>query len=390
LSACQTLPGRELLVRRTRPLLPSKLGVFSLCPLRYVLETENAGAGITPPGLMALRGTAAHRAIEGLAGRRDPSSLELRQALRHTLAQTVARQDSNPLIRLAFEQFGVNALFPAEQQASMCQFIRKVLARQVHGEAAATGPITFRAKQGRSLSFGRERKLASRALDMEGRVDLVYKGSSGIVHVCDFKTGNVLEGDGQPKHAYLLQISAYGLLVKDMLDLETVGLELLGPASDWHGGLDDSLELMARQAIGTLQARLPKLEAVSGESLAASGSWCKSCTARPSCPVYVRALEAGSVAEDMLSPFDVAGTVTEVFAAGSYVRLRIVTQTGTRASLSEVPVSLYPRLVPGMRILGFSLGSFDVLTRAAFAANFYIFRRDDPKASAFSSRIIVF
>jgi len=385
LSTWLSAPGQGLLVRRTKPVSPSKLGVFSLCPLRYVLETENTGAGRTPGGLMALRGTAAHRVIEGLAGRPHTSPQELRQAFCGAVAQTIARRDTNSLIRLVFQQLGMNALFPAGQQASTCQFIRKVLERQAPGAAAGNRQRTALAGRVRPFAFGSERKLASAALDMAGSVDLVYKDSSGTVHVCDFKTGNVLEADGQPKHAYLLQISAYGLLAKDMLGLQEVALELAGPASRWQEILGGRLETMARQAIATLQARLPKLQPVQGESLAAPGSWCESCPVRPSCPVYMRALEDGSAAEGMLSPFDVAGTVTDIVSAGEFLRLRILTHSGKRVSLSGVPSSIYPGLAQGIKILGFSLGSYDVLARTAFPANFYIFRPDDPGASAFSS-----
>ncbi|KQQ96138.1 PD-(D/E)XK nuclease family protein [Massilia sp. Leaf139] len=334
-------------------------------------------------------GAAGHRAIEQLAERAHPPPQQLREIFLGAFAHAVAAPSANPLIRFAFQRQGVNALCPADQQASTCQFIRKVLARQVPGSAARRGPETSPARAGRAFVFGRERKLASTALDMEGWVDLVYKDSSGTVHVCDFKTGNVLDADGHPKHAYLLQISAYGLLTKDMLGLQEVALELAGPASSWHGVLDGRLEAMARDAAATLKTRLPKLEPVHGESLAAPGSGCKSCFVRPSCPVYMRALEGGLAAEEMLSPFDLAGTVAETFAAGEFIRLRILTHNGKRVSLSGVPASIYPGLAPGLQIRGFSLGSFDVLARAAFPANFYIFRPDDPKASAFGSRLVI-
>lgn len=378
-------PGQGLLVRRTKPVSPSKLGVFSLCPLRYVLETENDGTGRLPYGLKALRGTAAHRVIEQLSERPHQTFQELREAFCSAVAQAVARQDTNSLIRFAFQQLGVNALFPAGEQASTCQFIRKVLARYVPGEAAAARPKDSPYSPRRAFAFGRERKLVSAALDMEGWVDLVYKDSAGTVHVCDFKTGNVLDASGEPKLAFLLQISCYGLLAKEMLGLDEAVLELVGPASGWHGMLSGPHEIMARQAIAALQVSLPKLETVQGESLATPGSWCASCSVRPTCPAYIHALEGSLAAENILSPVDVAGTVTEILATAEFLRLRILTHSGKRVSLSGIPASIYPGLSRGMRIYGYSLGSYDVLARAAFPANFYLFRPDNPKGSAFSS-----
>lgn len=188
-----------------------------MCPLRYVFETEGTGAERIPPGLMALRGIAAHRVIKTFARHPSPSIPELRQAFHGAATEAVAAQDENPLIRFAFQQSGLSALFSAEQLASACHFIRKVLARRPEAATATFGQAAVLAKPVRPSMFGAERKLASHALDMEGWADLLYKGSDGSVHVVDFKTGNVLEGDGQPKPSYLLQVAAYGVLAKEML-----------------------------------------------------------------------------------------------------------------------------------------------------------------------------
>ena len=166
---------------------------------------------------MALRGIAAHRVIKTFARHPSPSIPELRQAFHGAATEAVAAQDENPLIRFAFQQSGLSALFSAEQLASACHFIRKVLARRPEAATATFGQAAVLAKPVRPSMFGAERKLASHALDMEGWADLLYKGSDGSVHVVDFKTGNVLEGDGQPKPSYLLQVAAYGVLAKEML-----------------------------------------------------------------------------------------------------------------------------------------------------------------------------
>lgn len=378
-------PGPHIEARRTRPVQPSKIGLFSICPLRYVLETENTGAERIPSGLMALRGIAAHRVIEEFARHPSPTIQELRQAFYDAATQAAAAQEANPLIRIAFQQSGLSALFSAEQLASACQFIRKVLARRPEPAPVPRGETAALAKLVRPSMFGAERKLSCHALDMEGWVDLFYRDSGGTVHVADFKTGNVLENDGQPKPSYLLQVAAYGVLAKEMLGLNDIVLELVGTASEWTGTLDGELETMVRETVATLRACLPKQQPLQGGGLAASGPWCQSCASRPSCPAYMQALEGGSKEQVFLSPFDVAGKITDSVAAGCFTRLRVLTHRGKHVSLSGVPSKLYPGLEPGTDILGFSLGSYDVLSRAAFPANFYVFRPDNPKASAFSS-----
>lgn len=378
-------PGLDFQVRRTKPVQPSKLGVFSMCPLRYVFETEGTGSGRIPPGVLALRGNIAHHVIKTFARHPSPSTQELRQAFHGAATQAVAAQEADPLIRFAFQQSGLSALFSAEQVASACQFIRKVLARRPEATTATFGQAAVLAKRVRPSMFGAERKLSSHALDMEGWADLLYKDSEGTVHVVDFKTGNVLEGDGQPKLGYLLQVAAYGVLVKEMLGLDEIALELVGAASGWTGTLHGELETMARGAVSTLRARLPKQQPLQASSLAAPGASCQSCASRPSCPAYMQSLEGGSEEHGFLSPFDVAGKVTNSVAADGYTRLRVLTPRGKYISLGGIPSALYPRLKSGIDILGFSLGSYDVLSRAAFPANFYVFRPDNPKASAFSS-----
>lgn len=356
-----------------------------MCPLRYVFETEGTGAERIPSGLMALRGIAAHRVIEEFARHPSPEIQELRQAFYRAAAQAAEAQDANALIRTAFQQSGLGALFSAEQLASACQFIRKVLARRPEAATAPGRPAAVLAQPVRPSVFGAERKLSSPALDMEGRADLIYRDSGGAVHVADFKTGNVLEADGQPIPGYLLQIAAYGVLAKEMLGADEIALELAGPASGWCGRLSGELEATVRETVANLRARLPKQQPLQAGSLAAPGAWCQLCASRPSCPAYMQALEGGPAEQAFLSSFDVAGKITDCTAAGGFTRLRILTREGKYISLSGVPSPLYPGLKPGTDIQGFSLGSFDVLSRAAFPANFFVFRPDNPKSSAFSS-----
>jgi hypothetical protein len=196
----------------------------------------------------------------------------------------------------------------------------------------------------------------------------------------------VLGADGGPKAASLLQVAAYGLLVKEMLSLDDVELVLSGPASGWQGRLAGSLEEAVRHTLADLRARLPVHQPMQAAALAAPGPICRSCPSRPSCPAYIRALHGGPAAEAVL-PSDITATVAEVAAEGGLLRVRATDLGGRHVSLRGLPAELYADLAPGADIEAFALGFFDVLSRAAFPANFYVFRPDKPGASAFSSLV---
>jgi hypothetical protein len=376
---------------RTKPVSPSKLSTFVLCPLRYVLETERPKEGAIPPGPMALRGTAVHHVIQAHAGRPLPSGREIRDAYMNAVVAEATRPDGNALIRLAVENGGASELFAQEQIVAASQFIRKILQQHqdnlaLHDPARReTGALSVPDR--RPALFGIERKLSSSELDMEGRVDLLYKDDGGTVHVTDFKTGNVLEVGGEPKSSYLIQMAAYGVLVQETLSPAKILLELSGPSSEWSGPFGPELDCNVKTLVSRLHARLPKDEPIAATTIATTGAHCQGCTYRPSCPAYISLLESGAPDGGVLSQFDFSTAITDATHHSGWATLRAVTNKQTVISLSGVPTSIYPELAAGTKIRAFSLGAFDVLARAAFPANFYVYRRDMPKSSAFASLI---
>lgn len=376
-----------LQAKRTKPISPSKLPFFAQCALRYVLETERPRVPTIPAGLAALRGTAIHAVIEENVGHSVPESSELRKRFLE-IAETAARQQGNALMLKAMLAAGMNALFPARLVLADMQFIRSVLTRHYrkqHGSEAAAG----RRGSGKALGgrFGAERQLASVSLDMEGRPDLLYKDENGLVHVAEFKSGKVTGPDGLPKEAYLVQIAAYGLLVKELWSPPgEVALELAGPSSAWEGKLDEQLEKPVTSLLAGLRERLPKHVQLDAAELASPGLHCHSCAYRPACPAYLAALDAQ--APDV-SPCDIAGMVLEVEHQQEAVSLRVKSQHGRTVAIRGIPEPVESALEPGSYIRAFSLGIFDILPKAAFPANFFAYRSDDPRQSSFGAFVSV-
>ncbi|MGZ6315635.1 MAG: PD-(D/E)XK nuclease family protein [Anaerolineales bacterium] len=373
-------------VKRTKPISPSQLPAFALCPLRYVLQTEPLGVDTVPAGLPAVRGIALHNVIERYMGRTLPASGELREAFLEA-AQATAEKQGNAVIRRAMQSAGIRSLFPTQRVLSDVQFIRTLLGRYPRsgtqpGIAVPAAPSSSAS----SRSFGTERKLASARLDMEGRIDLLLKDAEGSIHVVDYKSGRVSDSDGNPKDSFLMQVAAYGLLVKEAFDPSSpIVLELVGPSSVWEGPFDEQLEQTVLMLLAALKTRLPKHVPLEAAELAILGEHCHSCPFRPACPAYLTALATGEAKG--LSPADISGVIVEAVHREDLATLRVLNTSGRIVAISGVPLSERCRLAPGVSIEGFSLGIADVLATAPFPANFYQYRKDDPRQSAFGSLI---
>ncbi|HJV86602.1 MAG TPA: PD-(D/E)XK nuclease family protein [Noviherbaspirillum sp.] len=373
-----------LTLKRTRPISPSKLSTFTTCPLRYLLETERPPKGGLSSNPIALRGTITHGLIEQSTGKPLPKAQELLEQFHALLAAAVTKKDANPLLKLAFERAGHAGVLSVPQVVSACSFVMKILKAHPQGlPAVGTGT----AGQGSASPIGPERKFEDSSLDLGGYIDLTYADDVGNVHIVDYKTGSVLGEDGGPRAEYLLQMGAYGILVKKVLGPPKVFLELAGASSSWQGELDAGLEATALQLVNRLRCQLPRGEVVDADHLSKQGVHCQGCGFRPSCRAYLDCLQHAPTSDQRLSPKDVAGEIIEVSPMGALISLRLRTTKGHIVSIGGVPAHLLQDATPGTLVAAYGLGHFDDLTRAKFAANFFIFREDNPAASAFEATL---
>ncbi len=374
---------------RSKPAVPSKLSAFLICPLRYAFETESSPEVVVPRGPFALRGIALHRTVERYFGREVPGGRELQAEFLNYIGEEIARQKEISLTKFAFTQAGIKGILSNEQILSACQLARVILVS--HQDKATPNPAVLRmpAMRGGAPALGSEKAVSSEALDMEGRIDLTYKDATDVVHVVDYKSGNVLDSTGVVKESYAIQVAAYAALVSDTLKPSGLVMDLIGPSSNWSGVYDAAMDRAIKELLSKLRTALPKHVKVRTELLAMPGHHCSSCAYRLFCPRYKEYMNPTSRgADDEALPNDVSGTILEARQSGGLITLRILTDKGTKASIAGVPLETYPALHTGQRLRAASLGTFDLAGKTAFPANFYLFRADNPRLSAFEAMML--
>jgi hypothetical protein len=369
---------------RTKPVSPSRLGAFVLCPLRYLFETENQGMRLAPSPA-ALRGNSVHAIVRDLAGRSLPQGAEIRSAFIRHMTEQLNQLGTGTPVRIAFETGGLRGVLTTEQTVTACQFIRSVLSnysialpRQSNGSLVRSRPSFL----------GRERKFEDLELDLEGRPDLVQQSPEGVIHIIDYKTGKVLMADGSPRTDYLTQLAAYGLLLQRATSRLPIILKLVGPTSSWSGSFTPAIEGTARELVRQVRVRLPKHQEIDLQAIAAPGAHCGACRQRMHCRSYAMALWR-SEANEILKPSDTCGRVISIRWHDEFAEMVLRRPSGTPAAISGIPRLVAIGAEIGTRVAAYSLGTFDRTASAEFLTNFYMFRPDNPRSSAFESSLLL-
>ena len=372
-------------VTRTRPVSPSKILQLEQCPLRYALSTEFLQVAAIPLGMSAIRGIVIHELIGENLGRELPSAPVLRGMFIQAAERAILEKGS-PLLKKTLREVAGQVLFPMKDLLSTSSFVRQILVRYGESQPLNTrgSPVSGRTAPG---IFGPERKVLSEKLDVEGRADLIYKDSSSAIHVVDYKSGKVTDENGLPKRDFLLQVATYGLAVSERFPPpQKIILELLSPDSEWAGQLDEGVALEVKTLLLQVSALLPKNTRIDANRLATIGQHCQSCSYRPACPAYTAALESEQIGQTCQC--DLSGTIFEVIQKADMAIIRLRTKGGRIAAIAGVPRDIYPELHVGAHIRAYSLGITDVLSRAQYPANFYMYRPESPRESAFSAIIL--
>lgn len=373
-------------ITRTKPISPSKLGLFQLCKLRYLAESEGSVRDRLPAGPTANLGTAVHATIEALIEKDCPNVGIIKEALVDGLKLLFSSQGKcSPVAHATFERFGLRGVVSQARILQLCGYISEVLGRLPRqlcsGKQADHGG-------GKSQNqLGIEKWASSDSLGMAGRIDFSYLDpSGGVLHVVDFKTGSVTDESKKPKMEYLLQIAAYGSMLGEAHCISKVRLHLDGPTGTWGGDLTPELENSVRYSAREINRSLPIGKSFIAHDLAAPGEYCSSCSVRPSCAKYFSLLSTAN-GIGIVPIGDVCGTVVDVKASDRLVRVRIENLQKQRSTVTGIPEEVWSKRL-GDTVCMYGLCSSEPIGRAKYVANLHVIDINRPQSSAFGFLVV--
>jgi PD-(D/E)XK nuclease superfamily protein len=170
-----------------------------------------------------------------------------------------------------------------------------------------------RALQSRDFTAS-ELPLESMTLRLRARLDFLSVSSDGLVEVADFKSGNILDDEGEVEAVTALQLRLYGLAILELAPRTRLELKVVSPAGTTQvtfskGDIENTRAWLAERISG-----LPPGAQIHADQLAVVGPQCWGCTARLVCPAYRAALSDLWKRTDLSTqlPLDTAGSIVEV------------------------------------------------------------------------------
>lgn len=330
-------------ITRTRPALPSKLGVFVACPLRYLLESEQHTLQCLPLHPRTILGSVVHRLANTLKkGTRDTSTSMIGQLENTFISAIGSSQRAGPIIEWVLQRYGIAGLISRKTLLEHIRHAKSLTAPSVEREKYL--PASPEKRENR-IPVGREQPLTSVLFNMNGRADLIYQITPEKLRVVDFKTGKVTDAPNQPKDHYLLQVAAYGMMVKEWAPGVHVELELAGIFDNWTGFLDASLHERITQILIKLNNTLPLNVSLYPQALAQSDKHCTTCISRCSCSVYQEKLQQ-YLQQHRFDPvhfgYDIRGRLIDVEEDDGLITLRVQLDNGFTVKVFRIPTQLFP------------------------------------------------
>jgi len=371
-------------LKRTKPISPSKLGIFDACKLRYLAETEGVAGKRLSAGPAANMGIAVHEAIELLIAYPDPDVGLVRRILVERLSEQFSSpQKSSRVVNSVFERFGASGIFPQARILLLCGYVKDVLRKMPrHFGPPKTPELPTTTTTTTIGQTGIEKWGISESLAMAGRIDYSYLDEVGSLHIVDFKTGRVSDDEGLPKTEYLNQIAAYGLILRETISVQKVILHLEGPRGNWEGELTSELENRVKYLARTINRSLPVGQIIEAQDIATLGKHCGACSVRPTCSKYLEVLsDGGGESQVIIANGDLFGNVIETKVADGLVKIRLECSAAKRVTVVGIPEELW---INDDTVFMFGLRTKELLGRSRYFANYPVLDVSQPQSSAFS------
>ncbi len=372
-------------ISRTKPFSPSKLSLLNKCKLSYLLQTERIDHRI-PAGHHSFIGTAIHKTIEQLLPSGKTSGAEIKSALEKNLSYSLLKSNqSSPILNWVIAKNGVTKIYDNVRLIGAIQQIKNTISKY-SASNIPTYKFDVDRNEVKKNQLGSERVFEVSKYDLAGSIDYSFLDLNNMIHVIDFKSGKILD-NGVLKDEYLLQIGLYGLMVKEYFPQNEIILEVIGASDYWGGSLDENLESKLIRIIESTIKDIPIGVAFTLESLANLGEHCSSCRARSACPKYFEVLMIGrqNFESEMISKGDLYGEVEELIKKNELLELKLRSPDNIALSISGLPEILFKNISIGSNLACYNLRFYDHETLCSFPANFYVYRPDIPKISAFEA-----
>ena len=318
-------------VLRPDRLSPSRFGIASRCPLRFVLDTSAPECDSALPSSSGARyvGTVVHRLIEaarrGHAGN-PPDRARLEETWQAELR--TAEQDA-----IANGDACWVPLAQSQRYSERSRLWAMQLASDQRVRSAGGASVTAKA------SLCTETEVVSSDGSIRGFIDAVELDGGALV-IQDFKSGAVLDDSGRPKEPYRQQMILYAGLYHDARGRWPDRLELIDRRGTvvpvpYQQADATSLLTEAQDLLVRLRAAIRDGQTTSDGDIAnlarvdvgSSNSPCWSCRHRPICHQHLGALRSAGLirhGEHRYSPVDVIGRVESVAAPdGGRIRIRL-------------------------------------------------------------------
>ncbi len=256
---------------------PSALGTAPECTLRFVLASQRSvdpGERL-PPGPEATIGTLFHRVMERAAKGECLNATTIFDEEYQAACEALSRDAR----RRHFANVASTKV-PLEWKKLRAWVISR--AERIRPDPRLADSLTPRPAR---RTTGAEIALQSQTLRLRGTADAIQRVATNCFVIRDYKTGATRDEDGNIKRGIVLQLQAYGLLLRERYPTASIRL-LVDDGSDHDVPFDRDAEQAARKAISGIIGRLPRAGKTDALALASVGSACFGCPVRHRCPAY--------------------------------------------------------------------------------------------------------
>jgi len=298
-----------------------------------------------------------------------------------TLLSRQLTATSQGTARWVFQKYGLAGFLSELRLAEVVRFARS------QGSRAPVGVRRSFNKEYQEDIAGIERWYQSPSLDAAGKADLVFWDGDELV-IADFKLSLRLDESGNPKTEYVLQLGTYALIIEDILQRKaTIRLELRSPQGQFTRHFSQELRSAVSQELSKLKQTLPRDRYFALDEIATLSAACETCSFRPSCPKYRRALRVESLDNNIfLVPTDCAGRIAKIQVKNEFLVVFIRTLNDDRPLVIKgLPEELFcEELEIGGAFEFIGLRSTEILGRGRAISNLHAVDETSIRDSSFS------